>query len=227
MARYFALFLAACWVLPSPAADAALIILNNKDAATVTTTGSQATFGSQGFTPNVAGPGLTDNVTANSPLPANVFLTSITLVKAPAGTATAGQLFLDIYTGAGNGGTYIGSSLNSFDVNNAASLSELTWQFPTLLLSSSTLYNFAFSTDNLAGGTTGIGGRVAAANFGGGFVSTYSGGVAYNANTPSTSTALDARFLATFETVPEPSHVALLGVTAVGWLYRRRRHAAA
>jgi hypothetical protein len=38
---------------------AALVTLDNKDTATIVTTGSQATFGSQSFTPSVAGPGLT------------------------------------------------------------------------------------------------------------------------------------------------------------------------
>lgn len=203
-------------------ANAALIVLDNKDAATVTTTGSQSTFGSQSFTPSIAGVGLADTVAANSPLPANVFLTSITTVRAPLATATAGQLFLDIYLGGGSGGTYIGSSLNSIDVNSATSLSDMTWYFPFLSLVSTSQYSFTFSTDNVAGGTSGVGGRIAAANFGSGFVSTYSGGVAYNQS--NSEQTLDARFLATFETIPEPSSLLFIGMVVGGLCLARRRY---
>ena len=206
-----------CW---AAVASAALITLDNKDSGTDVTTGSQATFGSQGFIPNVAGSGLADTVSANSPLPATVFLTSITTVKAPSGAATAGQLFLDIYQGGGSGGTYIGSSLNSIDVNSATALSDLAWSFPALPLSSATLYSFSFSTDNVSGGTANIGGRIAAANFGSGFVSTYSGGVAYNQS--NVAQGLDARFVATFETVPEPSSILLAGIAIAAMAIGRR-----
>ena len=215
--------------LAAPAVNAATVTLDNKDSATVVTSGSQATFGAQTFTPSTPGPGTNDTVAANSPLPPAVSLLTATFVRAPTGTATAGPLFIDVYatdnaTNIATGGTYVGSSTNSIDVNGATALTDLTWTFPSLTLASNSTYSLAFSTDGVAGGTSGVGGRVAAANFGGGFVSTYSGGTAYNGNNPPVVQNLDARFAVTYNT-PEPAGLSLLGLGGLGLLARRRRQA--
>ena len=75
---------------------AATVILDSKDHPSLVTTGSQATFGAQGFRLSVAGAGSGDTVAANLPLSPTADLNSITAVKAPSGAATAGNLFLKI-----------------------------------------------------------------------------------------------------------------------------------
>ena len=206
------------------------ITLDNKDHAGLVTAGSQATFGAQSFALNVAGVGTGDTVAANSPLPADLYLNTMTFVKAPSGTATAGSLFIKLYTGSANAtGTPVSVSTNGIDVNAAGSLTDLVWNFPGTLLSSTTTYFSVFSTNGLndSTGTDLVGARLAAANFGGGFISTYAGGQAFNALNPPVGQALDARFEIGFSVVPEPSTFALLGLGLVGIASRRRRREAA
>jgi hypothetical protein len=221
-------FVIAAAICTASVASAAIVTLDNKDSSTVTTTGSQATFGAQTFRAATAGPGTNDSVAAATPLPATVYLQTATFVKAPSGSATAGPLYIDVYatdngSNIATGGTYIGSSTNAIDVNNATALADVTWNFASLAISSSSTYSFAFSTDAIAGGTSTVGARLAAANFGGGFVSTYSGGTAYNSVNPPAAVSLDARFATTFDTVPEPTGCALAGVGGLLLLARRRR----
>ncbi|MFD0895632.1 hypothetical protein KBB96_01525 [Luteolibacter ambystomatis] len=208
------------------AAHSATVVLNNKDSSGLVTTGSQATFGGQSFILSTAGAGTGDTVAANSPLPATATLNSITFVKAPTGSATAGQLYVKIYTGSADAtGTPVAVSSNSIDVNSATALSDLAWTFSGSSLSTSTTYFAVFSTNNAndSTGTDGVGARIAAANFGGGFVSTYSGGTAFNANSPTPAgVAFDSRFAVTFTTVPEPS-AALLGSLGLLAIFGRRR----
>lgn len=208
------------------AAHSATIILNNKDSASVVTTGSQATFGGQSFILTTAGAGIGDTVAANSPLPATATLDSITFVKAPAGSATAGLLYVKLYTGSADAtGTPVAVSANSIDVNSATALSDLVWTFSGSTVSTGTTYFAVFATNgaNDSTGTDGVGARIAAANFGSGFVSTYAGGTAYNATNPTpASVAFDSRFAVGFTVVPEPSS-ALLGSIGLLALLRRRR----
>jgi len=208
------------------AAYSATVVLNNKDSAGLVTTGSQATFGGQSFILSTAGAGTGDTVAANSPLPTTATLDSITFVKAPAGSATAGQLYVKLYTGSADAtGTPVAVSSNSIDVNSATSLTDLTWTFSGATLSTTTTYFAVFSTNGASDstGTDGVGARIAAANFGGGFVSTYSGGTAFNATNPTPAgVTFDSRFAVTFTTVPEPS-AALLGSLGVLAIFRRRR----
>ncbi|WP_367870101.1 hypothetical protein [Luteolibacter sp. Populi] len=212
------------------AAPAVTVLLDSKDHASVVTTGSQATFGAQSFILSVAGSGTSDTVTTNSPLPATGTLNSITFVRAPTGTATVGSLFLKLYTtSADAAGTPLAVSTNGIDVNSATFLANLVWNFSGETLSTTTTYFAVFSTNGLADptGTDLVGARIAAANFGGGFVSTAYGGAdaslrGFSALNPPAGTNLDARFTVSFDVVPEPS-AALLGAIGVLALLRRRR----
>lgn len=211
--------------LAASSVSAATVLLDNKNSAGLVTANSQSTFGGQSFTLSVAGVGTNDTVTANSPIPANATLNSITFVKAPLGTATAGSLFVKIFTGSADAsGTPVAVSTNGIDINNATALSDLVFAFAGESLSTSTQYFAVFSTNGLtdATGTDLVGGRVAAANFGTGFNSTYSGGVGFSSANPPAGTTLDARFAVSFDVVPEPS-VALLGGLGMLALLRRRR----
>lgn len=190
------------------------IVIDNINLPGLVTAGSQASFTVQSFTPNVAGVGTGDTVAANSPLTPQVKLTSASFVRSPLGTATTGSLFLDLYLGDGDDGTYLASSMNSVDVNSAAALSVMSWNFNSVLLNSTSQYALVFSTDNVAGGS--VLGRVAAANNGAGFVNTYNGGTADDNGNNNSPLAFDTRFSAQFQIVPEPNSTALWALFAAG-----------
>ena len=226
MNKAFSLFLLSG--LPAPAAT---LFLDNAHHSAVVTTGSQSSFGSQSFRFDVAGAtagnaSSHDNVTLNSPLPVLVKLETITFVESPTdnASATGGDLYLKIFTDAGATGVPVAVSLNAINVRAAidgGALSDLTWNFGSPSLGSSTPYFIRWST-NSAADNTGLGvGRVAAANFGGGFVNTYTGGVATNPS--GTALAFDSRFEVGFSPVPEPGAATLALFGACG-LLRRRRH---
>lgn len=211
------------------ATQAATVILDSKDHASVVTAGSQATFGAQSFQLNVAGAGTNDTVTANSPLTSSATIQTITFVKAPLGTATTGSLFIKLYdTGANASGTPLAVSTNSIDVNGAASLVDLAWTFASPTVSTTTTYYAVFSTNGLSDstGTDGVGARIAAANFGGGFNNTvYAADInlrGWNSANPPVGQTLDARFRVDFTTIPETS-VSLLGACSMLLLMRRNR----
>jgi hypothetical protein len=204
----------------------ASLIVDNLNATTVVTTGSQATFRWQSFTPSVAGVGPTDTIAANSPLTADVALTSAEFLRAPSGTASTGLIFIDVHeydAATDTLGAYIGSSADSLDVNNTAFNAPLTWTFPSLVLNPATPYALAFSSDGAPGNVygSGAGARISAANFGSGFVSTYTGGEAVGSVG---AVAFDARFRVGMQVVPEPSAFSLfaLGGLLAARLSRRR-----
>jgi hypothetical protein len=199
------------------------LIVDNLNAATVVTSGSQATFRWQSFTPSVAGVGPTDTVAANSPLTASVLLLQAEFIRAPTGTQQAGDIFIDVHEynpATDTLGTYLGSSTLGVDVNNAASLTTLTWSFPALVLNPNTEYALAFSTDGLSGNVLGAGNgaRLAAAHFGSGFVNTYNGGEAVGSVG---AVAFDTRFRAVMQVVPEPGSFALLSLGLLARPLRR------
>lgn len=217
------------------ASHGATVILDSKNNVGLVTTASQATFGAQSFNLNVAGAGTNDTVAANlsainSAGVGQITLNSITFVRAPSGTATVGSLFVKIYTGSADAsGTPFAVSTNSIDVNGATALSDLTWTFGSPALSAATNYFAVFSTNGASNstGTDGVGARIAAANFGGGFLSTVYGGSdtslrGFNSLNPPVGTNLDARFLVNFDVVPEPSSALLGGLGAICLLRRRR-----
>ena len=215
--------------IESTAFGATTVLLDSKDSAGLVTTGSQATFGAQSFILSVAGAGTNDTVAANAPLPATATLNSITFVRAPSGTATAGALYVKLFTGSANAtGTPLAVSTNSIDINGAAALTDLTWNFSSETMSTTTTYYAVFSTNNAndATGTDGVGGRIAAANFGGGFLSTVYGGAdtnlrGWNNANPPVGQNLDSRFTVSY-TIPEPSAALLGGIGMFGLLRRRR-----
>lgn len=222
--------LASLLILSAAPLHAATVIIDNAHHSAVVTTGSQSSFGRQSFTFTVAGGtagngSSHDTVTANSPLTALVTLESISFVESPTdnASATAGQLFLKVFSDAGATSAPVAISTNSINVRGAidgGALSDLTWSFASVSLSSVPEYFIRWST-NSTNDNTGLGvGRVAAANFGGGFVNTYTGGIATNPT--GGALAFDSRFEVTFATIPEPA-AGLLALFAGAALTRRRR----
>jgi hypothetical protein len=221
-----------CLLLPTLHASAVTVVLDNKDHTAVVTAGSNANFNRQSFVFNTAGGtagngASNDSVGANLPLPPLVTLQTITFVESPTdnASATLGSLFLKVFTDAGATAAPVAVSTNSIDVRgaiNGGALSDLIWTFDNPSLSSSTPYHIRWSTNSLAD-NTGLGiARIAAANFGGGFVSTYAGGTASGTD-PLANLAFDTRFEVTFDTIPEPSvAVCTLGVLLGAGLRRRR-----
>lgn len=207
------------------AANAVSVVVDNYiGTQNGSTTGAVGNFTVQSFTPSVAGLAYTgdlDTVAENSPLPTTVYLESATFLRALTGTATVGSLFIDVYLGDGNDGTYVGSSTNSIDVNNTAALGSMVWTFANFALTSASEYAFVFSTDNIAGNNV-IARLQVARTAGGAFTNTYSGGDADDTATGNSPTAFDSRFTAQFNTVPEPS-AALFGGLGMLALLRRRR----
>lgn len=202
-------------------AQAGIVIIDNLDLATPETAGSQASYTVQTFTPSVAGIGTSDTVAANLPLTSSVTLDQATFLKAPSGSGTAGGLFIDVYSGIGIGGTYLGSSTNSVDINGTSALTNMTWIFSGITLDSSAEHTFLWSGDNVAGGVANA--RLAAANNGGGFVNTYDGGIADDSSNGATPLAFDTRFQVQVTTIPEPSSTALLGLGGLALIFRRRK----
>ena len=214
------LYTIAAFAITVLTANATLILVDNLNLPSPVIAGAQSTYAVQSFTPSVAGIGTSDTVAANSPLPATIFLGSAEFLRGPSGTADAGQIFIDVYEGAGNTGTYIGSSSNSIDVNNAPALSSLAWTFDGLGLNGGVEHALVFSSDAISGSP--ILARLTAANNGGGFVNTYDGGTAAFASADNSSPlAFDARFLVTLNTIPEPSSMALFGLGGLALILRR------
>ena len=210
--------------VPAMADD--VVIDNYIGEANGDTAGAVGNFRKQSFTPNVAGLGALDTVGANSPLPASVFLDSAIFLRAVSGNspAGAGDAFIDVYQGIGDGGTYLGSSLNSNDVDTATGLTALTWNFGGLAMDSTLEHSFVFSSDVVAGNPFEVRLQVAR-DAGGGFGSSYSGGTADNFSDGSAPLAFDTRFQVNFSTtaVPEPSTLALTSFGLIGFVKRRRR----
>ena len=215
--------LTATFAATAISANAAVYVIDNIDLPTPVTTGAQSNYQMQSFTPNVAGIGTSDTVAANAPIPSTVYLSSFTVITTPAGSgSTLGQLFVDVYSGQGNLGSYIGSSSNSIDVAGSGFNTTITWTFPMLALDSSTNYSFVYSTDGIAGAPATA--RLTAANNGGGFVSTYAGGVADDNASGASPVPFDSRFqVALSTTIPEPTSVAFLGLAGLGLILRRKR----
>ncbi|MCH7228511.1 PEP-CTERM sorting domain-containing protein [Haloferula sp. A504] len=207
------------------AAPAALVVVDNFiGEPNGDTAGAVAAFAVQSFTPNVAGPGATDTVAANAPLPSTVYLQSATFLRAVTGVETAGQLYLNVYQGNdGDDGTFLGSSINSIDVNSATALSSLVWNFDNIALDSSLETALVWSTTNTAG--TSVLARIQVArDSAGNFGDSYTAGTADNNADNSSPPSFDARFAVQFSTVPEPSSsVSLLASMALLVLIRRRR----
>lgn len=229
------LLLSAFLLVGTAASQAVTVIVDNYfTEQNGSTTGAVGDFAVQSFTPTVAGLGVNDTVAANTPYTgatATVSLNSVSFIRAVSGSsfnASLGgptQTFVHVYLGAGNGGTYIGSSTNSIDTDAAAGLSTMTWNFNNLALASpGSQYAFVFTNSaDSAPGTTNYHARLQVArDAGGNFNSSYSGGTASPNPNGSSPTAFDSRFEVTMSAIPEPS-AALLGGIGMLMLLRRRR----
>lgn len=221
------------------ASSAALYTIDNYSTEqNGATDGAVGDFAVQQFTADTAGLGALDTVAANSPLPTSVYLNSVSFLRATSGTSdnavldggtASTQTFVHVYLGNGDGGTYVGSSLNSIDTDAAAGLSTMTWNFGSLELTDSTAqYAFVFtnSADDAAG-SEGYHARLQVArDSGGGFGNSYAGGGADNNNDGLSTLAYDTRFSISLDTtaaVPEPSSTALLGLGGLALILRRRK----
>lgn len=207
-------------------AQAQIILDNYIGQQNGSVTGAVANLRVQSFTPNVAGLGALDTVTANSPLPGTVYLNSATFLRAFSGNSgVTGSAFIDLYLGAGDTGTYVGSSLNSIDVEGASSLATLTWNFGSLALNSGSQYAMVFSSDAIAGSAQTVRLQVAR-DSGGAFASSYAGGTAdLDANNGSPF-AFEQRFSLDMSTtaIPEPASAALAGLGIASlFIFRRRK----
>ena len=198
-------------------------MIDNINLANTTTNGAQSNYAKQSFTPNIAATGSADTVTANSPLPAEVLLQSATFLRSPDGGAgTAGQIFIDVYLGVGNGGTFVGSSSNSINLNSLGANTPVTWSFDNLLLSSASEYALVFSTDSGAGSPA-TARLTAAKNAAGSFVNTYNGGTADNDANGGSPVAFDTRFSVTVRSVPSGGSTALMMSAALVGLVGMKR----
>lgn len=213
----------ACVGASALAVNGAQVIVDNLDIAAPITLSAQSNYRVQSFTPNIAGTGASDTVASNI-IPISVFLQSATFERAPGGTSGAGLIYINVYSGPGNGGTFLGSSTNAIDVNNTAFSERLTWNFDNIVLAdSSTEYGLVFSSDTTDGND--VQARLTAADAGSGsFVNTYDGGTADGNDADNSSpNNFDAKFAVTYETIPEPSSTALLGLGGLALLLRRRK----
>lgn len=182
-----------------------------------------ATFGRQEFTPSIAGTGTNDSVAANSPLPPTVYLETVTFRGRTNTTGgSTGPLFLDIYAGSGDAGTYIGSSSNALTISGAGDNTPLVFSFASLPLDSSTLYSIVASPDAVAGNSGTFRVEASDAVAGTPATSSYAGGTS-SGTVNGASLAFDAKFQATFNTVPEPTGIAVIAMAGLGLLARRRR----
>lgn len=188
--------------------------------------GAVGNFRKQSFTPNIAGLGALDTVNANSPLPPTVFLQSTTFLSAisnAGGNDGPAEAFINVYQGIGDGGTFIGSSLNTNDITGAVgTVTPFTWNFANLALDSSLEHAFVFSFTNTPGDPMAVRLQVAR-DADGSFGSSYAGGTASIFSNGDSPTAFDVRFSVTFSTIPEPTSFLVLGIGALVLLGHRRR----
>lgn len=220
------LLLSAFLLIGTAASQAVTVIVDNYfTQPNGSTVGAVGDFAVQSFTPTVAGLGINDTVAANTPYTgatATVSLNSVSFIRATSGSSfNAGlgvdiptQTFIHIYLGAGNGGTYVGSSTNSIDTDAAAGLSTMTWNFNNLALASpGSQHAFVFTNSaTSAPGTTNYHARLQVArDAGGNFNSSYSGGTADDTINNSSPSAFDSRFEVSMTAIPE--------LSLAGWAY--------
>ncbi len=228
MKRFLVFIAAAMLALASATSKADVIVDNYLTETNGAEAGAVGNFRMQSFTPNIAGLGVQDTVGANSPLPATVFLNSVTFlsaISAAGGNDGPGQAFIDVYEGLGDGGTYLGSSLNSNDITGAVgSVNPFTWDFGSLAINSALEHTFVFSNDNVQGDPRAVRLQVAR-DAGGSFGSSYDGGVASLFSNGDSPTAFDVRFQVDYSltAVPEPTSLTVLGICGLVFASRRRR----
>jgi len=188
-----------------------------------TGSGGSTNYG-QSFTASVAG----DGMALSSGTPDNVFLTSFTLFAG--GSNGNGAHYLNIYDGLidtsdSGPGNFIGSSTDTVTFGGQSPDDPMTWNFDNLLLDydGGTKYFAVLSTSSTAGGITDGGQNFRLRNTGVGAPDDYSGGELLHAD--GQLFTHDARFTATFETVPEPRTIAslLAALLALGIFAARRR----
>jgi hypothetical protein len=90
------------------------------------------------------------------PLAQTMDLQSV-IFKRAAKTTTAGDLYLEVFTGnTGGAGTFVGASANTINVASVAALSPLTWNFSGITLDKDTTYSFVASLNNTGSNPTAV-----------------------------------------------------------------------
>lgn len=153
-------------------------------------------------------------------------ITSATTGKPALGSNVYLQLY-DGFTTDGSGGISSIGNLIAFSSDRAdlggASNSTLNWNFAGEALDGGSTYVALFSADQTTAATLSDSSNLRTGAFELETKNPYTGGQAYRANAPGSGTTdWDLEFRATFDTVPEPSALSLLGLTGLGLLRRRR-----
>lgn len=160
---------------------------------------------------------------SGSPLDANVLLTSVSFIRDNS-TSTTGQTYLAVLTNPIDLNSVVASSSNSLDINSFTQGTTMTWSFASDVISSSTLYYYAFYQDTSGNGSIGVGDTAVTARLA--MVSGPNNPIAGSVrNAPSGGIASndDTYIRITTDSIPEPSAAALLGIAGLALVARRRR----
>ena len=216
----------ACLTLPG---HAAISIYNQSNPPDTTDLASGGWGTYRGFSVTFNDAALTATYTSpeTAPLPATIYLEELIIRRAgTSGTGVVGDpqnARLKIYTSqTPSSATWVGDAINTADMRQGISETNITYSFDYIALSANTKYWFYFANTVGDGSETPITwttGRLRVSNNAN---VTFTSGNLINTGFGNQDTAYDAVFVASFSSVPEPG-AALLGGLGLLALLRRRR----